>query len=101
MCGGLVGGSGWTAVTELAEGVGELAAQPLVLVGEFAVAVVGDFEALSQGVVGGALRGGYRRVRLASAQAAESADLVFHVGLGVDPGAGDAGFSELRMALRL
>ena len=64
-------------------GAGELAAQPLVLVGEFAVAAVGDFEAMSQGVVAGALLGGYRCARLGSALVAESADLVGEVGLGV------------------
>jgi hypothetical protein len=31
----------------LAEGMSELAAQPLILVGEFAVAVVGEFEAVA------------------------------------------------------
>ena len=71
----------------VAEGTGELAAQPLVLVGEFAVAAVGDFEATSQGVVAGALLGGYRCARLGSALVAESADLIGEVGLGVDPGA--------------
>ena len=63
-------------VAEFAEGAGELAAQPLVLVSEFAVAAVRDFEATSQGVVAGALLGGYRCARLGSALVAESADLV-------------------------
>jgi hypothetical protein len=57
MCCRLVGGSRSPVVAEFAEGAGELAAQPLVLVGEFAVAAVGDFEATSQGVVAGALLG--------------------------------------------
>ena len=83
----LVGGSRSPVVAEFAEGAGELAAQPLVLVGEFAVAAVGDFEATSQGVVAGALLGGYRCARLGSALVAESADLIGEVGLGVDPGA--------------
>jgi hypothetical protein len=87
-------------VAELAEGVGELAAQPLVLVSEFAVAAVGQFKTLAQGVIAGALLGGYRRAALVLASVAESADLVFDVGLGVDPGARHSGFSELRMALR-
>jgi hypothetical protein len=34
-------------VAELAERVGELTAQPLVLVGEFVVAAIGEFEALA------------------------------------------------------
>lgn len=38
--------SGLSVVAELAEGVGELAAQPLVLVGDLAVALVGEFESL-------------------------------------------------------
>ena len=54
------GGSGSSVVAELAEGVGELAAELLVLVGEFAVAVQCDVQALAQGVVAGALRVGYR-----------------------------------------
>ncbi|HET9565930.1 MAG TPA: hypothetical protein VFP27_15835 [Mycobacterium sp.] len=83
MCCRLVGGSRSPVVAEFAEGAGELAAQPLVLVGEFAVAAVGDFEATSQGVVAGALLGGYRCARLGSALVAESADLVGEVGLGV------------------
>jgi hypothetical protein len=36
-----------SVVAELAEGVGELAAQPLVLVSEFAVAAVGEFKTLA------------------------------------------------------
>ena len=87
MCCRLVGGSRSPVVAEFAEGAGELAAQPLVLVGDFAVEAVGDFEATSQGVVAGALLGGYRCTRLGSALVAESADLVGEVGLGVDPGA--------------
>ena len=83
MCCRLVGRSRSPVVAEFAEGAGELAAQPLVLVGEFAVAAVGDFEAMSQGVVAGALLGGYRCARLGSALVAESADLVGEVGLGV------------------
>ena len=43
----------------------------------------GDFEATSQGVVAGALLGGYRCARLGSALVAESADIVGEVGLGV------------------
>jgi hypothetical protein len=38
--------SGWS-VAESAEGVAKLAAQPLVLVGEFVVAAIGEFEALA------------------------------------------------------
>ena len=76
MCCRLVGGSRSPVVAEFAEGAGELAAQPLVLVSEFAVAAVRDFEATSQGVVAGALLGGYRCARLGSALVAESADLV-------------------------
>ena len=41
----------------MAEGVGELAAYPLVLVGEFAVAAQCDVEALAQRFVAGALPG--------------------------------------------
>jgi hypothetical protein len=48
--------SGW-GVAELAEGVRELAAQALVLVGEFTVAAQRNVEALAQRVVGGALPG--------------------------------------------
>ena len=47
MCCRLVGRSRSPVVAEFAEGAGELAAQPLVLVSEFAVAAVRDFEATS------------------------------------------------------
>ena len=46
----MVGGSAGrepSVVAELAERVGELAAQSLVLVGEFAIAAVGEFKALA------------------------------------------------------
>jgi hypothetical protein len=81
-------------VAELAEGVGELVAQPLVLVSEFAVAAVGQFKTLAQGVIASALLGGYRRAGLVLALVAEPTDLVFDVGLGVDPGAGYSGVAS-------
>ena len=48
MVGGRLGWSGPPVVAELAEGLGELAAEPLVLLGEFAVAV--GWRASSAGV---------------------------------------------------
>jgi hypothetical protein len=91
---------GW-GVSELAESVGELAAQLLVLGGQFAVAAQRKVEALAQRVVAGALPGRGRGGVLGLVAGAQAPDLVFEVGLGVEPGSGDSGFSELRMPLRL
>ena len=79
--------SGW-GVAELAEGVGELAAQALVLVGEFTVAAQRNVEALAQRVVSGALPGRCRGGVSGLVAGAQAPDLVFEVGLSVEPGAG-------------
>ena len=99
-CYRIVTWSGWV-VPELAESVGELAAQLLVLGGQFVVAAQRKVEALAQRVVAGALPGRGRGGVLGLVAGAQAPDLVFEVGLGVEPGSGDSGFSELRMPLRL
>ena len=70
--------------------MGELASQALILVGEFTVAAQRNVEALAQRVVGGALpdrcRGGVSGLVVD----AQAPDLVFEIGLSVEPGAGDA-----------
>ena len=73
--------SGWS-VAESAEGVAKLAAQPLVLFGEFAVAAQGDVQALAQGVVAGALPARGRGGVFGLAAGAEALDLVFENVLG-------------------
>src|SRR6476646_12217940 len=91
--------SGW-GVAELAESVGELAAQLLVLGGQFAVAAQRKVEALTHRVVACALPGRGRGGVLGLVAGAQAPDFVFEVGLGVEPGSGDSGSSELRMTLR-
>src|SRR6516225_4924186 len=75
----------------VAEGVGELAAEPAVFLGELAVALAGFGEPPEQGGVGGALAGGDGRGGGAAGGLAEPLDLGAQVGLVVKPGAGDAG----------
>jgi hypothetical protein len=67
--------SGW-GVAELAEGVRELAAQALVLVGEFTVAAQRNVEAVAQRVVGGALPGRCRGGVSGLVAGAQAPDLV-------------------------
>jgi hypothetical protein len=73
----------------LAEGVSELPAQPLVVLGQFAATGVGDFQPVQQGRVGGALTGRHGGGRCPATVIAESLDLGPDVGLGVEPGPGD------------
>ena len=89
-CCGIVTCSGW-GVPEFAESVGELAAQLLVLCGQFAVAAQRKVEALAHRVVAGALPGGSRGGVSGPVVGAQAPDLVFEVGLGVEPGSGDSG----------
>jgi hypothetical protein len=86
--GGLAGVSG---DAELAEGMGEVAAQPLIVLAEFPVAGVGGFEPAQQGCVGAALAARHRRLGGAPAKAAEPFDLGPDVGLGVEPRPGHPG----------
>ena len=81
----------------VAEGSGELAAEPGVFLGELLVAPVGGGEPGAQRGVGCPLAGGDRAGRAGTAGAAELPDLVADVGLGIEPGPGDGGFSELGM----
>jgi hypothetical protein len=87
-------------VPELAESVGELAAQLLVLVCEFTVAAQRKVEALAQRVVAGTLAGRGCGGMFGLVAGAQAPDLVVEVGLAVEPGARDSGFSELRISLR-
>ena len=80
----------------MSESVGELAAQLLVLVGEFTVAAQRDVEALTQGGLAGALPGRGRGGVWGLVAGAQTPDLVFEVGLSVEPGAGDALLTELK-----
>ena len=89
-CYRIVTWSGWV-VPELAESVGELAAQLLVLGGQFVVAAQRKVEALAQRVVAGALPGRGRGGVLGLVVGAKAPDFVFEVGLGVEPGSGDSG----------
>src|SRR5690349_15032252 len=73
----------------VSEGAGELAAEPGVLVGELLVALQGGGEAGALGGAGGPLAGGDRGA--GGAAGAQLLDLVADVGLGVEPGPGDAG----------
>lgn len=73
------------------EGVGELAAEPAVFLGELAVALAGFGEPPEQGGVGGALAGGDGWRGGTAGGCAEPVDLGAQVGLVVEPGAGDPG----------
>ncbi len=75
----------------VAEGSGELAAEPGVLVSEGLVALQGGCEPGALGCVGGPLAGGDRNTGDAAGAVAEPLDLVADVGLGVEPGPGDGG----------
>jgi hypothetical protein len=72
----------------VAEGVGELAAQPCVFIGQDADAFECGGEAGAQGRVGGSLAWGNR---IGDGSAAELLDLGADAGLGVEPGPGDPG----------
>src|SRR6266581_6901736 len=89
--GWIVTGSG-PGCALVAERAGELAAEPVVLIGERLVALEGCGEPAAQGGVGRLLAGrdGAGRVALGSC-AAELADLVADVGLGVEQGPRYAG----------
>ena len=87
--------SGWGV--PLAESVGELAAQLLVLGGQFVVAAQRKVEALAQGVVAGALPGRGRGGVLGLVAGAQAPDFVFEVDLGVGPGSGDSGRDRRRL----
>lgn len=64
----------------------QLAAESLVFVGEVPNAVIGDVESLEQRKVGAALPGRNERVWRAVSECPQLLDLIFKVGLGVEPG---------------
>jgi hypothetical protein len=72
------------------ERAGELAAEAGVFLGELLVALEGSGEAGAQRGVGCPLAGRDRGGRARIAGAAELPDLVADVGLGIEPGSGDA-----------
>ena len=75
----------------IAEGVGELSAQPLVVLAELTVACLRGLEPAQQGGVGGALSGRDGRCWGSSGDLAEPFDVGAQVRLGVEPGTGDTG----------
>ena len=77
------------------ERAGELAAEAGVFLGELLVALEGSGEPGTQRGVGCPLAGGDRAGRAGTAGAAELLDLVADVGLGIEPGPGDALLTEL------
>ena len=78
----------------VAEGSGELAAESGILVGECLVALQGGGEPGVLGPVGGPLAGGDRGTGGGASGFAQLLDLVADVGLGVEPGPGDALLTE-------
>jgi len=81
--------------------VGELAAEPGVLIGELLVAVEGGGEPGAQRRIGGPLACGDGAGGAGAAcLLPQPADLAADVGLGIEPGPGDSGFSELGRCAR-
>jgi len=70
-------------------------AQPGVFLGERLVALEGGGEPGAQRGIGRPLAGGDGAGRVAAAGFAQLLDLLAEVGLGIEPGPGDACFSEL------
>jgi hypothetical protein len=70
----------------VAECVGELATQALVLLGQFQVPFEGRFQAREKRSVGCALAGRDRRRRCPAGDVTEALDLRADVGLGIQPG---------------
>jgi hypothetical protein len=66
----------------------------LIVLGELAIAMMGNFQPPQQRWIGGALLGGQRCSGCPAGQSAQALDLGFDVGLGVEPGAGDLGLTR-------
>src|SRR5271154_4096569 len=71
---------------ELSEGLGELVAQPLIVLGQFPVAGGGGLQPAEQGCVAAAVTCRQRRPGCPAAEVAQPEDLATDVGLGVEPG---------------
>lgn len=71
--------------------MGDLVAQAVVFVVEFADALVGEAESVAQGCLAGRFPSARRGSGSRFAVCCDPADFVFEVGLGVEPGSGDAG----------
>jgi hypothetical protein len=71
--------------------VGDLVTQAVVFVVEFADALVGKAESVAQGCLAGRFLSGCSGSGSWFAECRDPADFVFQVGLGVEPGSGDAG----------
>jgi hypothetical protein len=81
---------------ELAVQAGDLVTELVVVLGEFADALVGQGKTSAQRCVAARLDGRWWGDEPVIAQGGET---VAKVGFGVEPGAGHAGFSELKMIL--
>jgi len=77
--------------SQLAEGFGELAAEPPVVLRELPVAFAGGLQPLPERWVGRTLAGGNPRCGCSPGRVSQLLDLVSYVGLGVEPRPGDSG----------